>query len=259
MKIGLISDIHEDIIMLQKAICEMEDMGVDEVICLGDIVGYSLPFYSFMAERDANAVVDLVRKTCSIVVMGNHDLYAIREIPENRSFFDYFDDWYERDFGERYKKAFDKLHLYENNELSSLLTAKNREFIKNLPEYMIKDFGNFSLLFSHYAIPDCTGSSTWKPKKSVELKAHFNFMSNHNCIYSFSGNDHIEGMQIFTKEKMVETTFESFDLPSEKIWMHGPAIARGTTYSGFTLFDTDSKELTAVPLTSERHTVPEYI
>jgi predicted phosphodiesterase len=259
MKIGFVSDIHEDISTLKRAFRTLEQMQVDEVVCLGDIVGYSVPFYNFMTERDANAVVDLVRSNCSATVIGNHDLFAVKRIPDNRSFFNYPEDWYERDYDDRRTLAADKIYLYEYNELPSLLSAKNKDFIRGLPEQVIRDCGDHSLLFTHYAMPDCTGSSIWAPKEPGELASHFNFMGQKGCLYSFSGNDHIEGMQIFTKDSKLDTSFQTVKLPDEKIWVHGPAVTRGTTLNGFMVYDSNSRELTAVPLQSDKHIVPQYI
>lgn len=259
MKIGFISDIHEDIVMLKQTVSILEKMQIDEIVCLGDIVGYSVPFYSYMRERDANKVVDLVRAVCSAVVIGNHDLFAIKKIPANRSFFDYPENWYGLDFSDRQVRASERLYVYENNELPTLLTSKNLEYIKNLPEHVVKNCGDHCILFTHYAFPDCTGSSIWSPKTSDDLRTHFNFMKRENCLYSFSGNDHIEGMEIFTPDTKINVTFETVNLPNDKVWVHGPPIARGTTHNGFMVYDSSKKELMAVPLNSEKHIIPRSI
>ena len=259
MKIGFVSDIHEDISSLKAAMGKMEGMQVDEVVCLGDIVGYSVPFYGFMNERDANACVDLVRSNCSAVVMGNHDLFAIRKPPEHAPFFQYPDNWYDLDFEERRKLADRKLYLYENNELPSLLSRRNREYIEGLPEYVVKDCGDHSVLFTHYAMPDCTGSSVWAPEHPSELTKHFNFLGQQGCLYSFSGNDHVEGMEVFTPDDRLKSAFETVRLPNKHIWTHGPAITRGTTRNGFMVYDSSSRELSAVPLGGKIHLVPSEI
>lgn len=64
MKIAIISDIHSNLHALYKAFETAEKAGVEEVYCLGDIVGYG---------ADPAACVDLVMKYCSGAVMGNHD------------------------------------------------------------------------------------------------------------------------------------------------------------------------------------------
>ncbi len=64
MKYAIISDIHSNLEALQKAFTIIDARKVDEVICLGDIVGYG---------ANPNECVDIVRGRCSAVVLGNHD------------------------------------------------------------------------------------------------------------------------------------------------------------------------------------------
>lgn len=68
MKYAIISDIHSNLEALEKAFAIIDDRGADEIVCLGDIVGYG---------ADPNACVDLVRRRCSVVVLGNHDAAAL--------------------------------------------------------------------------------------------------------------------------------------------------------------------------------------
>lgn len=64
MKIAVISDIHSNRFALEKALATAEDHKVDEIYCLGDIVGYG---------PDPEICVELVRTNCVGVVYGNHD------------------------------------------------------------------------------------------------------------------------------------------------------------------------------------------
>ncbi|OQX96978.1 MAG: hypothetical protein B6I20_13645 [Bacteroidetes bacterium 4572_117] len=41
MKYAIISDIHEDIKSLVKVIGQIETIGADKLVCLGDITGFS--------------------------------------------------------------------------------------------------------------------------------------------------------------------------------------------------------------------------
>ena len=68
MKIALISDIHANIEALEAVLADIETRKVDEILCLGDIVGYG---------ANPNECIDLVRKTCSLVLLGNHDAAAV--------------------------------------------------------------------------------------------------------------------------------------------------------------------------------------
>ncbi|MCS7253774.1 MAG: metallophosphoesterase family protein [Armatimonadota bacterium] len=66
MRYGIISDIHGNLEALERVLEELRD--VDEVICLGDIVGYG---------ANPNECCELIREVCSVVLMGNHDAAAV--------------------------------------------------------------------------------------------------------------------------------------------------------------------------------------
>ena len=68
MKYAIISDIHSNLEALTKALEIIDDKNVDEIICLGDVVGYG---------ANPNECVDIVKKRCSTVVLGNHDAAAL--------------------------------------------------------------------------------------------------------------------------------------------------------------------------------------
>jgi predicted phosphodiesterase len=64
MKYAIISDIHSNLEALLKAFEIIDKEKVDEIICLGDIVGYG---------ANPNECIDLVRSRCSTIILGNHD------------------------------------------------------------------------------------------------------------------------------------------------------------------------------------------
>jgi predicted phosphodiesterase len=68
MKIALISDIHANIEALESVLSDIEARSVDEILCLGDIVGYG---------ANPNECIELVKKSCSLVLLGNHDAAAV--------------------------------------------------------------------------------------------------------------------------------------------------------------------------------------
>jgi predicted phosphodiesterase len=68
MKYAIISDIHSNLEAFTKALAVIDERHVDEIICLGDIVGYG---------ANPNECVELVRSRCSAVVLGNHDAAAL--------------------------------------------------------------------------------------------------------------------------------------------------------------------------------------
>jgi putative phosphoesterase len=64
MRIAIISDIHSNLEALTKALEIIDQQSVDEIICLGDIVGYG---------ANPNECVELIHQRCSMVIKGNHD------------------------------------------------------------------------------------------------------------------------------------------------------------------------------------------
>jgi diadenosine tetraphosphatase ApaH/serine/threonine PP2A family protein phosphatase len=64
----VISDIHANLPALEATLEAIDAVGVDEIWCLGDVVGYG-------AEPDECA--DLVRERCALCLVGNHDLAVL--------------------------------------------------------------------------------------------------------------------------------------------------------------------------------------
>ena len=65
MRAAVISDIHANLPAFEAVLGAIDGAGVDEIWCLGDVLGYG-------AEPDECA--DLVRERCAICLVGNHDL-----------------------------------------------------------------------------------------------------------------------------------------------------------------------------------------
>ena len=61
---GIISDIHANEEALKAVLAFGKEKGVEEFICLGDVIGYGAA---------VNECVELVRENCRVVVQGNHD------------------------------------------------------------------------------------------------------------------------------------------------------------------------------------------
>lgn len=67
MLYGIISDIHSNLEALESALAELDDAAVDEIICLGDIVGYG---------ANPNECVEIIRERGIRSIAGNHDAVA---------------------------------------------------------------------------------------------------------------------------------------------------------------------------------------
>src|SRR5574344_1322105 len=67
-KIAFISDIHGNFPALSAVLNDINQQGIDQIFCLGDLVGY----YCCI-----NEVIDEIRKNCIESCLGNHDFALI--------------------------------------------------------------------------------------------------------------------------------------------------------------------------------------
>jgi diadenosine tetraphosphatase ApaH/serine/threonine PP2A family protein phosphatase len=65
LHVAVLSDIHSNRQALEAVLAAVEEQGVDQIWCLGDMVGYG---------ADPDACTALVRERCSTCLVGNHDL-----------------------------------------------------------------------------------------------------------------------------------------------------------------------------------------
>jgi predicted phosphodiesterase len=76
MQIAIISDIHGNLEALTKALNVIDEIHVDEIVCLGDLVGYG---------PDPDDCVKIIQARANIVLMGNHD-YAVIDTTSTENF-----------------------------------------------------------------------------------------------------------------------------------------------------------------------------
>lgn len=68
--IALISDIHANLDALTTVLADIDDRGIEKVLCLGDIIGYG---------PQPCECLDLVMERCDWSLMGNHDFAVLYE------------------------------------------------------------------------------------------------------------------------------------------------------------------------------------
>jgi diadenosine tetraphosphatase ApaH/serine/threonine PP2A family protein phosphatase len=68
MRIAVISDIHGNLHALESVLTDIDRESVEEVWCLGDVVGYG---------PRPNECCDLIRERATISLCGNHDLASL--------------------------------------------------------------------------------------------------------------------------------------------------------------------------------------
>jgi predicted phosphodiesterase len=68
--LAIVSDIHGNLEALTVVLEEIDRRGIENVLCLGDIVGYG---------PNPMECLDLVRQRCKVALMGNHDFAVFYE------------------------------------------------------------------------------------------------------------------------------------------------------------------------------------
>ena len=103
MKTAIISDVHANLEALSSCLRSIERNDVDNVVCLGDLVGYA---------ANPSECISKVRRVCTHVVAGNHD-HAAAGVSD----ISYFNEYARRAV------------LWTMNQISD----DDIEYLKNLP------------------------------------------------------------------------------------------------------------------------------
>jgi len=156
MRIAIISDIHSNLEALTKALEIIDTKNIDEIVCLGDIVGYG---------ANPNECVEIIKKRAKYVVMGNHD-FAVAVDPTELVYFNSYAR--ESDLWTR-----------------SVLTEENLEFLRSLPfTISIKN-----LLFVHSSPAQ---PREWEYIfTEAQAKVQFKYFTEKIC---FIGHSHLPGI-----------------------------------------------------------------
>ncbi|MCD4698272.1 MAG: metallophosphoesterase [Bacteroidales bacterium] len=227
MKFGIIGDIHEDILSLKTALKCIEKAGCSEIICFGDIIGFSLPNFGHFDTRDASECISAVKQNCKYVVAGNHDLFPVRKIPKFDTGFNYPENWYDMEYLERKALAGEEVWLNEENELNPLISKSEKEYLRALPEYLVIKAKEFDLVVSHFLFPDLSGSHKQYYEAFGPIEPHLDFIDSNNALIGFSGHKHIEGFFNATNREKNYNTFGTYKVIKELQWIVGPCIVNG--------------------------------
>ncbi len=71
MRFAFISDIHANLEALEAVLDDIGTQNIDEVICLGDIVGYG---------ANPNECCELISSRAPVTLLGNHDAAAVDQL-----------------------------------------------------------------------------------------------------------------------------------------------------------------------------------
>lgn len=240
MRLALITDIHEDYEFLKRVLAKIEAYGFDQLICLGDISGFSKPFYRYKKTRDALASLKLIREKGHVIIPGNHDMHVAARIPEHSAIFDFPPDWYSLDFSKRAELSGHQIWLHEDDH-DTTYTREDLAFLASLPEFEVLDNSDCKILLSHYAYPNLSGFSKKFYSWEGEFKAHFKFMEQNACSLSFIGHAHPRGFYLASPKRFRQYGYRKLKLKELPAIIGIPPVTRHRMRSGFCIFDTSSR------------------
>lgn len=188
MRIGVISDVHNNVVALNAVLEKFHTKGCEQVICCGDIIGIG-PYPEETVQR-------IMQIPDIIAVRGNHERYLLEGIPTQVP--------NEEDMG--YEEM--EHHKWEH----SLLSNESVQFLKGLPYR--KDFalGGFHFAVMHYCMDSSTNryiNSTRNPK----LEDCYRMFSDIDADIILYGHDHIPSVN--RDERRLFANFGSLGCPAK--------------------------------------------
>ena len=133
MKIGVISDIHSNILALEAVFNKFEEKNINDIICLGDIIGIG-PY----PEKCIDLLMKNKEKIIGIV-KGNHENYLIKGLPKTN---------HNIENGTKLSDEEKSTHVWNHSKLSTVQI----EFIKELKSKEIININNKNILICHYPL-----------------------------------------------------------------------------------------------------------
>jgi len=160
-KTALISDIHANIDALEAVLADIDQQGIQEILCLGDIVGYG----AAPAE-----CLRILRKRCSAFVIGNHDAYTLLSL-----------DKYQME-----KRVRDGILFAQQ-----ALTKEEKKWIRSLP--LSTEVGSITIVHASLHNPD----SFYYMSRKDDFLQHFD---KQQTKVSFFGHTHRPEVALLRKE-----------------------------------------------------------
>ena len=234
MKYEIVTDIHEDLEALTLVIRDIKNIRVNEIICLGDVIGYNSTYYKFTRnDFSANKCYEILRQNNAKILNGNHDIYHLSKILKKQfsKIVDKFPDFFNKINNE-----------YSYNDQDVTLSERNLKIYDDVKfELVINDIG-----FSHFLYPNTFG---WYqlPKNHLEsVKSHFKRMILLSTKIWFIGHLHSSAMQLITNlDSKYFRSDEKTIISSDNLnIVNCPPICRSqNNTSAYTIYDSKTYEL----------------
>jgi putative phosphoesterase len=170
MKIGIISDLHNNSLALEIVLNEFETQGIDGIICCGDIIGIG---------PSPEEVVTRLRNMKNLIacIKGNHESYLINGMENSKM------DEHER-----------KYHEWEH----SFLTDKSVHFLSSLPMKKVLRISGKTISVIHYAYRGNQYKGVHRNPSSDDLDELFCEVDSDIIIYGHDHSpSHIEGNKVY--------------------------------------------------------------
>ena len=173
MKIGIITDVHNNVIALNSMLAVFEEEGCDEIICCGDIIGIG-PF----PEETVQRIKSLPNIRC---VLGNHEKYLIHGI--------------KKPYPSKMSEDEAVHHKWEH----SLLSYDSKKYIEELPYILNLSIEGVNIAVVHYSISKDNRYANFKANpNSADCE---NMFSNIKVDVILYGHDH-NGSIVYSDDKM---------------------------------------------------------
>lgn len=128
MKLGIITDIHNNVFALQAVLGRLQEAGCEQIVCCGDIVGIG-PF-------PEETVQCMMRLPHLVAVRGNHERYLLEGMP----------DHVPNEEGMGYEEM--EQHRWERRQLSEA----SMHFLEKLPYDACLTLEGKRIMVLHYAM-----------------------------------------------------------------------------------------------------------
>lgn len=228
MRYAIISDIHSNLEALSAFFEKADGLGADDVICLGDIVGYN---------ANPNECVELIRKRGVRCVIGNHDSRAA---------------------GVEEPDTFSYLAAESVLWTRGVLTGENKAFLAGLPRSLYVDN---KFLAVHGWIND-TDRYIMGGGDALE---NFKLLKEHkkNARLSFFGHTHVAISYVETGGSVVINVDDTLKVGKDSAYLVNPgAIGQPRDRdprASFALYDTKKSIITLHRIDYDIHATAEKI
>jgi predicted phosphodiesterase len=211
MRYAIVADIHANLAAFMAVLVDIEKRGeVEEMWCLGDIVGYG---------PDPHECIELLRQTNHVCVVGNHDLAAVGRIDT---------------------AEFNPDAVAASQWTARRLTPRDVDYIKGLPLVAKKD--DFTLVHGSPREP------IWEYVLSISgARENFAYFNSKFCLL---GHTHVPMVFSYDKSGACSfhpfSTDNALVLGEERLIINPGAVGQprdGDPRASYAIYDSKSRKL----------------